>query len=241
MSDSEKYTADVILPRYHEVCERIEKAMQRRDDDGEVRLIAVSKTHPAEAIRVLYDAGVRHFGESYVQEWRDKAKSLPDDIKWHFVGRLQSNKAKYIADDVAMVHSVDRRSVMKALNKRSEAPTNILLQVNLGLQDSKGGVAADKLEDLMTMSTEYPRLRVCGLMGMPPYNDDPEDNRQYFRTLRQALSRLQDFVEINYPARREILTELSIGMSQDFEVAIEEGATIIRIGTTLFGKRDYDE
>lgn len=241
MTDSAQYAADILLKRLERVRARVADAVSRRGPGEDVKLVAVTKTHPAEAVKVLYDAGLRRFGASYVQEWEQKAAELPDDIEWHFVGRLQSNKAKYIADRVATVHSVDRKSVMKSLNRRCETPMDVLLQVNLGGQDSKGGVAVDDLEDLMDLSVNYPRLRVRGLMGMPPYSDEPEDNRVHFQTLATALERLQAYVADTYPERREGLEELSMGMTNDFEVAIEEGATIIRLGTALFGKRDYDE
>lgn len=117
----------------------------------------------------------------------------------------------------------------------------VLLQVNLGMQKSKGGVPSDEIEALMDLAASYEKLNVCGLMGMPPYSDDPEDNRRHFKVLRQTLKRLQRYVEAHHPAYREGLEELSMGMSNDFEVAIEEGATIVRVGTALFGQRDYDE
>lgn len=237
----EQYQKEALLKRLDDVRRRIDDARERRGGDAPVELVAVSKTHPVEAIKVLYDAGIRSFGESYVQEWQDKAQALPDDIDWHFVGRLQSNKARFVADSVALIHSVDRKSVAKALNRRSDEKVNVLLQVNLALQDTKGGVAAEKLPQLFDLVSRYEGLQVRGLMGMPPYADDPEDNRIYFRRLRKALSDLQDYVERKYPERREILSELSMGMSNDFEVAVEEGATIVRLGTILFGKRVYDD
>lgn len=241
LSEQSKYDSERLLNRLEAVQAKVAAAKARRHDGAQVQLVAVSKTHPVEAIQTLYDAGLRHFGESYVQEWEGKVEALPPDITWHFVGRLQSNKAKHIADRVALVHSADRRSVMKALNRRSEAPMDVLLQVNLGGQRSKGGVASGEIEDLMEMAVSYPNLKVRGLMGMPPYSDDPEENRGYFVELRETLKRLQQYVETHHPERRQGLEELSMGMSNDFGVAIEEGATIIRVGTALFGERDYDE
>ncbi len=240
VSDESKYSPELLRERLAGVREKIDGAKKRRDVEGDVALIGVTKTHPPEAIRVLYEAGLRAFGASYVQEWEAKYPQLPDDIDWHFVGRLQSNKAKYIADRVIMVHSVDRKSVMKSLHRRCEEPVDILLQVNLGMEASKGGVPSDEIEALMERTLNYPRLRVRGLMGMPPYRDDPEDNRHHFRALRETLERLRDTVEERDPYRAKLLTELSMGMSNDYEVAIEEGATIIRLGTALFGPRSYD-
>ncbi len=241
MSNEEQYGPDVLRKRLACVRDAIAEAKDRRDGDEDVELVAVSKTHPVEAIEVLYEAGVRSFGASYVQEWEEKARRLPDDIRWHFVGRLQSNKAKYIADRVAMVHSIDRKSVAKKLHRRCEQPMDVLLQVNLGQQETKGGVGPEKLGDLMDLVAGYPRLRVRGLMGMPPYRDDPEDNRPHFRTLRRALVELRATVEERFPERLGELTELSMGMTNDYRVAIEEGATIVRLGTALFGRRSYDD
>ena len=241
-STDDQYAPETLRERLRDVRRRIDRAVeQRKYGDGDVELIAVSKTHPVEAIETLYDSGVRSFGASYVQEWEDKVDELPDDIRWHFVGRLQSNKAKRVADRVAMVHSIDRKSVTKKLAKRCDEPMDVLLQVDPAGQDSKGGVAPEGIENLMDLVADYPALRVRGLMGMPPYVDDPEDNRPHFRRLRETLHRLQEYVESNYPERREGLEELSMGMTNDFEVAIEEGATMIRLGTALFGKRDYDD
>jgi len=241
-STDDQYAPETLRERLRDVQRRIDRAVDRREyGDGDVELIAVSKTHPVEAIETLYDSGIRSFGASYVQEWEGKIDELPDDIRWHFVGRLQSNKARRVADRVAMVHSIDRKSVTKKLAKRCEEPMDVLLQINLAGQDSKGGVASEEVEELMDLVADYPTLRVRGLMGLPPYVDDPEENRAHFRLLRETLHRLQDYVESNYPERREGLDELSMGMTNDFEVAIDEGATMIRLGTALFGKRDYDD
>lgn len=233
---------EALQRRLEEVQRRVEEAIARRGSEGPpVELVAVSKTHPVEAIRVLYEAGILSFGESYVQEWEEKAPLLPEDIRWHFIGRLQSNKARFLTDQVELIHSVDRKSLMRALQRRSENPVEVLLQVNLGMQKTKGGVAFEDLERVMEQAANYPNLRVRGLMGMPPYAEDPEASRPYFQRLRQGLEELQGFVERRFPERREELTELSMGMSNDFEVAIEEGATIVRVGTVLFGERRYDE
>lgn len=241
MTEDNQYAPEQLTSRLNRVRNEIDAALERAGRGDDVKMVAVSKTHPVEAIRTLYEAGVRRFGASYVQEWEQKAPALPDDIEWHFVGRLQSNKAKYIADRISMVHSVDRKSVTKALHRRSEEPVDVLLQVNLGMQETKGGVGNDDVEELLEMTTNYPRIRVRGLMGMPPYSDDPEASRPHFRTLRRTLERLQDYAADHHPERRAALTELSMGMTNDFSVAIEEGATIIRLGTALFGKREYDD
>lgn len=242
MTENEQYTPEAMKHRFDRIRQRIDDAIAHRSHgDGDVELVAVSKTHPVEAIRHLYELGVTSFGASYVQEWEDKVDALPDDIRWHFVGRLQSNKAKRIADRVAMVHSIDRKSVTKKLHQRSSHEVDVLLQINLGDQQTKGGVLPDEIEELMDLVADYPRLRVRGLMGMPPYADDPEESRPYFRRLRETLQRLQQYVEHNHPEHRHGLDQLSMGMTNDFEVAIDEGATIIRLGTALFGPRNYDD
>ena len=240
VSDDQQYGRQVLLDRLQRAQEKIDRAVERRPGRAGVELVAVSKTHPVEAMEVLYEAGVRSFGSSYVQEWQEKVDSLPDDIRWHFIGRLQSNKAKYVANRVAMVHSVDRKSLAKKLHRRLEEPVDVLLQVNLGLEDSKGGVAEEDLVGLMELVAGYPKLRIRGLMGMPPYSADPEHSRPYFRRLRQALNSLREVAQKRFPGRAEELTELSMGMSNDYEVAIEEGATIVRLGTALFGRRSYE-
>jgi pyridoxal phosphate enzyme (YggS family) len=239
--DTDQYATDRMHERLEQVEERIDEACRRagRDRD-DITLVAVSKTHPVRAIQSLYDAGVRHFGASYVQEWEDKVDELPDDIQWHFVGHLQSNKAKYIADRIAMVHSVDRRSVMKELNKRADSPVDVVLQVNIAGQDSKSGVLPENLDDLLETTLDYPNLRVRGLMTLPPYVDDPEDNRERFGRMAELFDEAREWIEATDERDASIFEHLSMGMTNDFEVAIEEGATIIRLGTALFGPRDYD-
>lgn len=236
-----QYDSRRMVDRLDRVEDRIARACDRasRDQEG-VTLVAVSKTHPVRAIRHLYDAGLRQFGASYVQEWQDKAPELPDDIDWHFVGHLQSNKARYVVDRVALVHSVDRRSVMKQLNKRCESPVDVLLQINIAGQDSKSGVAPDELTDLLETTLEFPNLRLRGLMTLPPHVDDPEDNRPRFARMRELFDRAREWLEASDERDASIFEHLSMGMTNDFEVAIEEGATIVRLGTALFGPRHYD-
>lgn len=244
MSDGsidEQYDVSRLRERLETVESTIEAACERsgRNPD-DVTLVAVAKTHPVAAIRRLHDLGVRHFGASYVQEWEEKAPELPDEIVWHFVGHLQSNKAKYIADRVAMVHSIDRRSVMKELNKRSDEPADVLLQVNIAGEDSKSGVVPDELEDLLEMTLDYPNLRIRGLMTLPPHPDDPEDNREFFREMSELFDRSKAWLENSDERDASIFEHLSMGMTNDYAVAVEEGATLVRIGTALFGPRDYD-
>ena len=239
--DSGQYASQKLLERLNRVDSQIERACRRTDRErDDVTLLAVTKTHPARAIRTLYDAGIRDFGASYVQEWQEKAPEVPDDIRWHFIGHLQSNKAKYIVDRVQMVHSVDRRSVMKELNKRSDAPVDVLLQINIAEQDSKSGVAPDGLEELLETSLDYPNLNIRGLMTLPPYVEDPEENRPRFRQMRELFDDARGWLEDSEERDASDFEHLSMGMSGDFQVAIEEGATIVRLGTALFGPRHYD-
>jgi pyridoxal phosphate enzyme (YggS family) len=191
-----------------------------------VTLVAVSKTHPAEAIREAYAAGQRDFGENYAQEWREKADALSDlpDLRWHFVGGLQTNKVKYLAGRVHLVHAVDREELARELSRRfgqKGAVARVLLEVNTGGEATKSGCAPADAPTLAAAVRALPGIELRGLMCMPPPEDDP---RPHFRLLRELRDRLG-------------LAELSMGMSADWEIAIEEGATLVRIGTAIFGER----
>jgi PLP dependent protein len=199
-----------------------------------VRLLAVTKTVEPARIREAWELGLRTFGENYVQEAARKAGSLPPDIDWHFIGRLQSNKAKQAVELFSVVQSLDRPSLGEALERAAAArggQLDVLLQVNLGGEESKAGATAEQALGLARRSSEWPSLRVRGLMAIPPYSADPEEVRPYFRALRELRDRLAALL----PGLA--LSELSMGMSGDFRVAVEEGATIVRIGTALFGER----
>ncbi len=200
-------------------------ALRARIPPG-VTLVAVSKTHPAEAIREAYAAGQRDFGENYAQEWREKADALADlaDLRWHFVGGLQTNKVKYLAGRVHLVHAVDREELARELSRRfgqKGAVARVLLEVNTGGEATKGGCAPADAPALAAAVRALPAVELRGLMCMPPPEDDP---RPHFRLLRELRDRLG-------------LRELSMGMSADWPIAIAEGATIVRIGTAIFGER----
>ena len=205
-------------------------------DPASVGLIAVSKTVAPERVRAAVEAGIRMLGENYIQEARDKIEALPDlDVTWHFIGHLQSNKAKFAAACFSWVHTVDSLKLAAELNKRAlklERRLNVLLQVHLGDEASKEGVEPTALAALHRALAPLEALRVRGLMAIPPYAEDPEATRPHFRRLRLLLEDLRD-----QAPSPEALTELSIGMSHDFEVAIEEGATLVRVGTAIFGRR----
>lgn len=198
-----------------------------------VTLLAITKAQGPEVVRGAADCGLEHFGESYLQEALAKLDALQDRaLTWHFVGRLQANKTRPIAERFAWVHAVDRLKIAARLSEQRPpyaAPLNVCLQVRLGNEASKGGVAAGELAELARAVTELPRLRLRGLMCIPPEESDAARQRAWFRELRQLREALN--------AGGAALDTLSMGMSGDFEAAIEEGATIVRIGTALFGPR----
>jgi pyridoxal phosphate enzyme (YggS family) len=221
-----------------EIRERIRRAAERagRTPAG-VRLVAVSKTLPAEAVSAAREAGQGLFGENYVQEFLDKSRQLPGDIEWHFIGSLQSNKVKYIAGLVSVVHSVDRISLAREIDRQWEktgTACDILLQVNISGEETKSGTTAAGVIELAREAASLPHLRIRGLMTMPPFFDEPERARPYFRELRRLAGVIdaQKIVGVS-------MGELSMGMSGDFEVAIEEGATLVRVGSAIFGERYY--
>ena len=202
---------------------------------AEVRLVAVSKTKPAALIEEAAAAGQRLFGENYVQEFADKAEQVRAPVEWHFIGALQSNKVKYLRGKVTMIHSLDRLSLAEEINRqwaKLDRPMDVLLEVNLGDESSKAGTGAEEAIELVRRVAELPFLRLRGLMALPPWLDDPEEVRPYFRRLREVARRIE---ALNIPGVS--MAELSMGMSNDFEVAIEEGATLVRVGTAIFGGR----
>lgn len=202
----------------------------------EIKLVAVSKKFPHTAILSAYKAGQQLFGENYIQEIQQKRKKLPEAIHFHFIGHLQTNKAKIAAESCSMIETVDRIKLATALNKHLEKLNrnlDILVQVNIGEDSNKSGVAPDKALELFENLQPLSRLRIKGLMTIPPYESSPEKTRPHFRNLRvlaENLSAMGCFAGIEK-------IELSMGMSGDFPVAIEEGATIVRVGTSIFGKR----
>jgi PLP dependent protein len=224
-----------IAENIAKVRERIREAAQasRRDPEA-VGLLAVSKTKPAAAIREASACGQRDFGENYLQEALAKQLELADlDLTWHFIGPIQSNKTKAIAEHFHWVHSVDRLKIAQRLSEQRPAhlpPLNICLQVNVSGEASKSGCAPEDLPALAQAVTQLPRLRLRGLMTIPEPSDDPRAQREPLARLRQ----LRDSLNAN-------LDTLSMGMSQDLEAAIAEGATWVRIGTALFGARDYGQ
>lgn len=228
-----------IKENIRDVEEKIQAACDRVGRKREeVTLIAVSKTMPVEYLREAYLHGLRVFGENKVQELVRKYEELKSDgIEWHMIGHLQVNKVKYLPEIASLIHSVDSLKLAEEIQRIGEKYSkimDILVQINLSLEDSKFGITKDEAEDFIKRLSAYPNLKVRGLMTVPPFVEEPEDNRQYFRELRKIMVDLNakniDNIDMNI---------LSIGMTGDYEVAIEEGATHIRVGTGIFGERSY--
>jgi pyridoxal phosphate enzyme (YggS family) len=226
-----------IPENLHAIHQKIAAACFRAErDPQQVRLIAVSKVKPAELVEEAFAAGQHDFGESYVQEFREKAEAVTAPVRWHFIGGLQTNKVKYLRGKVAMIHSVDRLSLAREIDKqwaKVDDRIDVLIQVNLGHEESKSGAEESELETLVRQVAQLPHLCIRGLMTLPPYYEDPEDVRPFFRRLRQLFEKI---AVQNIPGVE--MRELSMGMSHDFEVAVEEGATLVRVGTAIFGERD---
>jgi PLP dependent protein len=208
--------------------------VNRSPDD--IKLVAVSKRFPTEKITEAYAAGQMIFGENYIQEVQGKREQVPPPVIFHFIGHLQSNKAKIAASTCDMIETVDGLKLGKALNNYLQAlnkTMDVLIQVNIGDDANKAGVKSSETAELLIKLNELPRIRVCGLMTMPPLVENPERSRPYFRSLRLLMEKLMQ--EELFPAITK--PELSMGMSNDFHIAIEEGATIVRVGTAIFGGR----
>ncbi len=223
-----------IVEHYREVRSLIDAAARDANrEPAAIQLLAVSKTFPAEAIRELYNAGVRAFGESRVPELEAKAASLPQDIEWHFIGQLQSNKARKVVRLARVIHSVDSPSLLERLDRIAEEEgvrPRILLEVNVSGEISKAGVAPAELETFARQATTCRNLDFRGFMTMAPFDAEPEQIANYFETLRKKRDELA--IRLN----RE-LPELSMGMSGDCDIAARHGSTIIRVGTRIFGER----
>jgi len=208
------------------ILDKIETAAVRSGrSPGSIRLIAVTKTVPAEKIRKAVGAGIADIGENRLQEALSKREALRDlPLTWHFIGHLQTNKAKKVAEHFDWVQCVDRQELAEKLNQTATKPLPVLIEVNIGGEPAKSGIHPGHLQAFIDDFTKYEGLRLTGLMAIPPFFEDPEHVRPFFRKLRELSERFN-------------LPELSMGMSHDFEVAVEEGATMVRIGTSLFGER----
>ena len=229
----------MLRENLQEVEQRIADACRRAGRKREeVTLIAVSKTKPAEMLKEAYDLGVRVFGENKVQELTEKYDLLPDDIRWHMIGHLQTNKVKYLIGKTELIHSVDSLKLSKVIEKESEKKeciTDILVEVNVAEEESKFGLKMEEVIPFIENAAQFPHINVRGLMTIAPFVENPEKNRTIFADLHKLYV---DIKEKNID--NGTVNILSMGMTNDFEVAIEEGATMVRIGTGIFGARNYN-
>ena len=206
-----------------------------------ITLVAVSKTKPISDLQEAYDAGQRTFGENYPQEMRDKHEVLPQDIQWHFIGHLQTNKIKYIIPYVTLIHSIDTANLLEAVNKEAkkhERVVDCLLQFHIAQEETKFGLDLDEARQLLESEAfkAMENVRICGVMGMATFTDDKVEVRKEFKHLKAIFDTLKKEYFANQPQFKEI----SMGMSEDYLIAIEEGATMVRVGSKIFGARHYN-
>lgn len=217
------------------ICAACERAGRKRE---EVTLIAVSKTKPVSMIEELLPGGARDFGENKVQELCDKYEQLPKDIRWHLIGHLQRNKVKYVVDKACLIHSVDSLRLAEAISAEGQKKgitVPVLIEVNVAGEETKFGVKPEEAEGLIREIAKLPSISVRGLMTIAPYVENPEDNRVYFASLKKLCVDIK-----NKNIDNVSMDILSMGMTGDYEVAIEEGATMVRVGTGIFGERNYN-
>ena len=219
--------------------ENIKKACEKVGRDvNEVTLIAVSKTKPYTAIEEALPTGVKDYGENKVQELCDKYEILPKDIKWHMIGHLQRNKVKYLVGKASLIHSVDSIRLAEQIEKeyaKADEIANILIEVNMAQEESKFGITSEETEQLVREIAKFPHIRIKGLMTIAPYTDNPESNRVYFRNMKKLSVDIE-----NKNIDNVSMSVLSMGMTGDYQVAVEEGATLVRVGTGIFGDRNYN-
>lgn len=222
-----------------QVRKNIEAACQKAGrNPEEVTLIAVSKTKPVSMLEEAYQAGSRDFGENKVQEIMDKYPVLPDDIRWHMIGHLQRNKVKYIVDKVSLVHSVDSLRLAEEISRQAEkkqTELDILVEVNIAQEESKFGTSRAEAAQLVEEIAKLPCIHVKGLMTIAPFVEHPEENRKYFRQIKELSVDIEKKNIDNVS-----MSVLSMGMTNDYMVAVEEGATMVRVGTGIFGERNYN-
>lgn len=219
--------------------ENIKKACEKVGRDvNEVTLIAVSKTKPYTAIEEALPTGVKDYGENKVQELCGKYEILPKDIKWHMIGHLQRNKVKYLVGKASLIHSVDSIRLAEQIEKeyaKADEIANILIEVNMAQEESKFGITSEETEQLVREIAKFPHIRIKGLMTIAPYTDNPESNRVYFRNMKKLSVDIE-----NKNIDNVSMSVLSMGMTGDYQVAVEEGATLVRVGTGIFGERNYN-
>lgn len=229
-----------IKERYLKVLKLKEEAAVRSGrSEEEIILIGVTKTHPAEKINKAIDAGITDIGENKAQELVRKYDDVKP-VRWHFIGKLQTNKVKSIIDKVEMIHSVDSIRLAREIDKRAKAAgkrIDILIQINSAMEDTKTGIQPENLKSLVTdIVNECDNVRICGLMCIPPIAANPEDSRPYFKEIKTLF---EDMKTWGFPQNKMSPTHISMGMSGDFQIAVEEGSTMIRVGSLIFGPRDY--
>lgn len=211
-----------------------------KEELGEATLVAVSKTKPKEDIQAAYDAGQRVFGENKAREMEGKAEALPDDIQWHMIGHLQSNKVKYIAPFVSLIHSVDKLKLLKEINKRAkqnERVIDVLLQIHIAKEESKFGMDEEEVRELLQSDAykKFENIRVVGLMGMATLTEHQDQIKSEFSYLNSLFQQIKDA----YFSDKESFKVLSMGMSGDYKIALSCGSTMVRIGSAIFGEREY--
>ena len=231
-------TEEMLKENLENVEEKIQEACRRSGRNREdITLIAVSKTKPTETLQHAYDLGVRVFGENKVQELSEKYDALPDDIHWHMIGHLQRNKIKYIIGKTELIHSVDSFRLAEAIEKEAakrNLTVDVLMEVNIAREESKFGLLPEEVDEFIEKVQKLPHLQVKGLMTIAPFVENPEENREVFAQLKKLSV---DIATKN--AHNITMSILSMGMTNDYQIAIEEGATMIRVGTGIFGARDY--
>ena len=230
----------MLYENYEQVVANVKKACERSGRNfQDITIVAVSKTKPVEMLSEIYDEGIREFGENKVQEMCEKMEVMPKDIHWHMIGHLQTNKVKYIVGKTSLIHSVDSLHLAKEIQKQAikhDCSCDILVEVNIAGEASKFGTSRDEAISLVEEIAKLDHIHIKGLMTIAPFVDDPEDNRQYFRDIKQLS------VDIAQKNIDNVFMEiLSMGMTGDYTVAIEEGATMVRVGTGIFGERDYSK
>ena len=228
----------MIKENLKEVEEKIQKACLRSGrDPKEVTLIAVSKTKPVSMIEEVYTEGIRDFGENKPQELKEKYDLMPKDINWHMIGHLQRNKIKYVVDRACMIHSIDSIRLAQAVEEEAakrEKVIPVLLEINIAREESKFGFLEEEVYDALEIISKLPHLRIEGLMTIAPFVENAEENRVHFKNLRKLSV---DIKQKNIDTVN--MCNLSLGMTGDYEIAIEEGATFVRVGTGIFGERNY--
>ena len=228
----------MISDNIQEVQTKIKTACDKGErSQSDVILIAVSKTKPVTMLMEAYEAGCRVFGENKVQEILEKHDQMPADVQWHMIGHLQRNKVRYIIDKVAMIHSVDSLRLAETIEQeaaRKNIVMPVLLEVNVAEEETKFGLPVEEVMPFVETVKDFPHIHICGLMTIAPYVDDPEENRGVFRQLKKLS------VDIKAKNHNNVsMNVLSMGMTNDYEVAITEGATMVRVGTGIFGERNY--